>query len=66
MADPRRNDKFQKKDDRAARDVRSELDEEIRSSGTKPTHKNPNRDSARGDWDRTGLKRDEGSSRAEE
>jgi hypothetical protein len=49
----RREDKKLKKDQRTPRDDRQEVEEEIRSSGTKPGIKNPNRDRARGDWDRS-------------
>jgi hypothetical protein len=52
MADAR-NDKTLKKDQNTSRDDRREVEEEIRSSGTKPAIKNPNRDRARGDWDRS-------------
>ena len=52
MADAR-NDKTIKKDQNTSRDDRREVEEEIRSSGTKPAIKNPNRDRARGDWDRS-------------
>ena len=66
MPDPRRNDKPARKDQHSTREVRDEIQQEIRSSAIKPRHENPNRDRARGDWDRTGLRRDEGMSRAEE
>ena len=59
MADPRRSDKMFKKDQKGTREAREELQEEIRSSGTKPRQENPNRDRARGDWDRTGAHHDE-------
>jgi hypothetical protein len=66
MTDRRRSDKFIKKDQRSVRDARDELHEEIRSSATKPLQGNPNRDRARGDWDRSGIHHDENMSRAEE
>jgi len=66
MAEFKRSDKALKKDQNGARDVRREIGEEIRSSATKPRHKHPNRDRARGDWDRTGIHHDEGMSRADE
>ena len=66
MADARRSDKLVKKDPSGPRQAREELGEEIRSSGTKPQQKNPNRDRARGDWDRSGIHHDEGMSRADE
>jgi hypothetical protein len=53
MADARRTDKTLKKDQSTAREDRREVEEEIRSGGTKPIQKNPNRDQARGDWDRS-------------
>jgi hypothetical protein len=53
MADARRTDKTIKKDQQTPRDDRREIEEQIRSSGTKPGIKNPNRDVARGDWDRS-------------
>ena len=66
MAEIRREDKQLKRDQRGSREAREELNEEIRSSGTKPRVEHPNRDRARGDWDRTELHQDEGSSRADE
>jgi hypothetical protein len=48
-----RTDKMLKKDQHTTRDDRQEVEEHIRSSGTKPGIKNPNRDRARGDWDRS-------------
>jgi hypothetical protein len=54
MPDVRRNnDKAIKKDQSGPREVRREVEEEIGSGSTKPTVRNPNRDLARGDWDRT-------------
>jgi hypothetical protein len=46
--------------------VRQDIEDESRPSATKPLHRQPNRDHARGDWDRTGLHHDEGTSRARE
>jgi hypothetical protein len=66
MAEVRREDKQIKKDQTGSREAREELNEEIRSTGTKPRMEHPNRDRARGDWDRTSQHQDEGSSRAEE
>jgi hypothetical protein len=65
MAQIRRNPKLWKRDQRGPRDVREELIEEVRSGPIKPRQEHPNRDRARGDWDRTGDHHDEGSSRAE-
>jgi hypothetical protein len=66
MAEARRSDKELKKDQSAAREIRREISEEIRSSGTKPQQKQPNRDRARGDWDRSGVHHDPTSSRGDE
>ncbi|HZR22987.1 MAG TPA: hypothetical protein VFA59_05315 [Vicinamibacterales bacterium] len=54
MAETQRTDKPLKKDPNVARDAHEELQEEIRSGGTKPLEPNINRDRARGDWDRSG------------
>jgi len=59
MVNVRRNDKPMKKDQKGPREVIDETNEQIRSSGTKPRIENPNRDRARGDWDRTGDHHDE-------
>ena len=61
----RNNSKNLKKDQLSARETRDELSEEIRSSGSQPRTRQPNRDRARGDWDRTGLRQDQGQSRAD-
>ena len=53
MATPRRIDKTLKKDQSTAREDRREVEEQIRGGGTKPGMRNPNRDQARGDWDRS-------------
>jgi hypothetical protein len=66
MAEVRREDKQLKKDQSGSREAREEMNEEIRSTGTKPRMEHPNRDRARGDWDRTSQHQDEGSSRGEE
>jgi hypothetical protein len=66
MADARKEDEI-KKDQLGPREVIEETHEEIRDGSTiRPQVKQPNRDRARGDWDRTGDHRDEGTSRAEE
>ena len=62
----RAKEKLLKKDQNQTREVRQEIDEEIRSGATKPLHRQPNRDHARGDWDRSGIHHDEGTSRAKE
>ena len=54
-----------RKDQLSTRETRAELSEEIRSSATQPRTRQPNRDRARGDWDRTGLHQDHGKSRAD-
>jgi hypothetical protein len=60
MTDVRRNEgKLLKKEQRGPRETREEVLEEIRSSDVQPLVKNPNRDRARGDWDRTGDHHDE-------
>ena len=66
MAVKRRNEKLLKKDQIGPREVREEIGEEIKPTATQPRQKNPNRDRARGDRDRTGLHHDEGMSRADE
>src|SRR5436190_14512987 len=66
MAEIKRSDKQLKKNSRGPREVRDEIADQIRSSGTKPRLQDPNRDRARGDWDRTGDHHDEGMSREEE
>jgi hypothetical protein len=66
MTDRKRSVKLLKKDSSGAREVRQEIGEEIKPSATQPRQKNPNRDRARGDWDRTGIHHDEGMSRADE
>ena len=53
-----------KKDQQVRREVRQEVGEEIRSSATSPLVRQPNRDQARGDWDRTGDHQDIAASRA--
>lgn len=53
-----------KRDQHTAREVREEVREEIRSSGSTPLVRQPNRDRARGDLDRTGHHQDVGMSRS--
>jgi hypothetical protein len=53
-----RNDKQLKKDQHVVRDTRDEVEEEIRPGAVKPKIENPNRDTARGDWDRSGDHQD--------
>jgi hypothetical protein len=65
MADVRRNNKPTKKDQSGPREVREEVNREIQQNDVKPRVGNPNRDRARGDWDRSGVHHDEGTSRDE-
>jgi hypothetical protein len=61
MADARREDKAIRKDQQGPRETREEVAEQVRDGAdSRPLIKNPNRDQARGDWDRTGLHGDEG------
>jgi len=67
MAQNNRGDEKQlRKDQQVGREVRQDLGEEIRSSGSKPLIGKPNRDRARGDWDRTRDHQDINASRAPE
>ncbi len=68
MADAptKRNATSTKKDQQTPRDIRDEISEEITAGSTQPKQAHPNRDRARGDWDRTGNHHDEGTSRSEE
>jgi hypothetical protein len=60
MADARKEDKQLKRDQSVGRDVRTEVEEQMRDGAdSQPIIKNPNRDKARGDWDRTGDHHDE-------
>jgi hypothetical protein len=60
MADVRKQDKQLKKDQSVGREVRSDVEEHVRDRrDSQPLIKNPNRDQARGDWDRTGDHHDE-------
>jgi hypothetical protein len=67
MADRRRGESKEiKKDQQVRREVRNDISAETgpeRASGT--LYRNPNRDQARGDWDRTGRHTDEEKSRDE-
>jgi len=55
----RRNVKEIRKDQRTPRETRDELLESARSTDVQPQNRDPNRDRARGDWDRTGRHHDE-------
>ena len=64
MADRRRGESKEiKKDQQVRREVLGEIGSEISQDGTEPRYRNPNRDQARGDWDRTGRRTDEQRSR---
>ena len=52
-----------KKDQQVRREVLEEIGSEIVQDHAEPQYRNPNRDQARGDWDRTGRRTDEGLSR---
>jgi hypothetical protein len=55
-----------KKDRQSAQRLRDEVAEEIRGGAAGAQVRGVNRDSARGDWDRTGRHHDEYASRNEE
>jgi len=59
VSNAKQNAKVIKRDQKGPREAREETDEAIRSGAVKPQQKNPNRDQARGDWDRTGDHHDE-------
>ncbi|HKC56960.1 MAG TPA: hypothetical protein VKC35_12590 [Vicinamibacterales bacterium] len=64
MAERRRGELKQiKKDPRVRRDTLDEIGSEITQDRSEPAYRNPNRDQARGDWDRTGRRTDEERSR---
>jgi hypothetical protein len=64
MADRRRGESKQlKKDQQIRRETLVEIGSEIVQDGSEPSYRNPNRDQARGDWDRSGRHTDEGRSR---
>ena len=52
-----------KKDQQVRRETLQEIRAEIVQEGTGPAYRNPNRDQARGDWDRSRRHTDEGNSR---
>jgi hypothetical protein len=67
MADRRRGESKEiKKDQQVRREVLSDIGSEIAQERTTPQYRNPNRDQARGDWDRSGFHTDEGRSREKE
>jgi hypothetical protein len=64
MSDRRRNEsKELKKDQQVKREVLDEIGSEIAQDRTEAQYRNPNRDQARGDWDRSRRHTDEGMSR---
>jgi hypothetical protein len=52
-----------KKDQLVRREALDEIGSEIVRDGTSPAYQHPNRDQARGDWDRSRRRTDEGNSR---
>ena len=66
MSDQRRGDGKQlKKDSEVRRTVLDEIGSEIVQDHTGARYCNPNRDQARGDWDRSGRHTDENRTRDE-
>jgi len=64
MSDRRRDEtKEIKKDQQVRREVLDEIGSEIAQDHTSAQYRNPNRDQARGDWDRSRRHTDEGLSR---
>ena len=64
MSDRRgRDSKELKRDQTVRREVLAEIGSEITQVHIEPTYRNPNRDQARGDWDRSGRRTDEERSR---
>ena len=64
MGDNRRGETKQlKKDQEVRREVLSEIGSEIMQDRSPAHYRNPNRDQARGDWDRSRRHTDEGASR---
>jgi hypothetical protein len=64
MSDRRRGEsKELKKDQQVRREVLSEIGSEIAQDRSNVAYRNPNRDQARGDWDRSGRRTDENNSR---
>jgi hypothetical protein len=66
MADRRRGEsKELKKDQQIRREVLEDIGSEITQDGSTAQYRNPNRDQARGDWDRSRRHTDENASRDE-
>ena len=67
MADRKRSEsKELKKDQQVRREVLDDIGAEIVQEHTTAQYRNPNRDQARGDWDRSGRHADEDASRDRE
>jgi len=67
MAERRRGEsKELKKDQQVRREVLDDIGAEIVQERTTPQYRNPNRDQARGDWDRSRRHTDEDASRESE
>ena len=66
MSDRRRGESKQlKRDQQIRREVLDEIGSEIVQNHSEPQYRNPNRDQARGDWDRSRRHTDEHRSRDE-
>jgi len=66
MSDRRRGEsKELRKDQMVRREVLDEIAHETVQERAEPLYRNPNRDQARGDWDRSRRHTDEGRSRDE-
>jgi len=64
MSDRRRDASNEiKRDQMVRREVLDEIGAEIEQDRTEARYRNPNRDQARGDWDRSGRRTDEERSR---
>jgi ADP-ribose pyrophosphatase YjhB (NUDIX family) len=60
MTDRRRGEgKEIKRDQQVRREVLDEIGTQVNQEGTPAQYRNPNRDQARGDWDRSGRHTDE-------
>ena len=64
MSDRRRDEiRETRKDQQVRREILDEIGSELAQDHTGAQYRNPNRDQARGDWDRSGRRTDEGLSR---
>ena len=64
MADRRRSESKEiRRDQQVRREVLEEIGSEVMQDRTTVQYRNPNRDQARGDWDRSGRHTDEQRSR---